>query len=188
MPISILKSLLNRFSTILLYWSDWGELLPSMSIVPFQEEQVFFCLTMSNFLLSKEWELSMEQCWPEPLRSNVLFLGSRWARQGPYSSSLSQDDVNGPLEGQVLFRKNSGARICSCCWEIWSILYVMMSAKLFIALGCLLSLTSYTLTHVTLLCQNTNQHCLSVKWHLGVYIHLSKICFLWALIGIRVLL
>lgn len=166
---------------MLLYWSDWGELLPSMSIVQFQEQQVFFRLTTSNFLLAKKWELSMEQCWPELLRSNVSFLGSSWAHQGPYSSSLSQDDVNGPLGSQVLFRKNSDTRICSCCWEIRSISCVMMSAKLFIALACLLSPTGYTLTHA-------NHHCLNVKWHFGVYIYLSKICFLWTLIGIRVLL
>lgn len=74
----------------------------------------------------------------------VSILRSPWAHQGLYSSSLSQDGVNSPCGGQVPFRKNSGAGICSCFWEIRSISYIMMSARLLMALAWLLSPTVYT--------------------------------------------
>lgn len=87
--------------------------------------------------------------------------------------------------GSSAIRRNNGARIRSCWWEI-SILSCMKSPKLFTALACLLSPTGYTLIHavytLTFLCQNTNRHCLSVKWHFNMYmcIHiLREICFLW---------
>lgn len=108
----------------------------------------------SSFHLTAWWQISalaaVEQCWTELLCSNVLFLGSSKAPQGIHSSSLSQDDVNGPL----------GVKCCSerravpefVCWERRSILFILCSLN---ASWCLFACCLLLATHTC------NKHCYS---------------------------